>query len=136
MPIGRPIANTSCYILDAHLQLLPLGLPGELMVSGVQARPGPAPSPSACHPHRQLLSRPQAAAGPFTVMLPRAVQVSRGYLKRPDLTAEKFIFNPYMAGRPLHNRLYRTGDFAACCLGWHPSDTRAPSTPHQQHPYY
>lgn len=71
VPIGKPIANTSCYVLDAHLQLQPVGLPGELMVSGVQ--------------------------------------VCRGYLKRPDLTAEKFIPNPYAAGRPLHSRLYRTG---------------------------
>ena len=71
VPIGKPIANTSCYVLDPHLQLQPVGLPGELMVGGVQ--------------------------------------VCRGYLKRPDLTAEKFIPNPYAAGRPLHSRLYRTG---------------------------
>ena len=71
VPIGRPIANTSCYVLDTNLQLQPIGLPGELMVSGVQ--------------------------------------VCRGYLKRPDLTAEKFIPNPYAAGRPLHDRLYCTG---------------------------
>ena len=49
VPIGKPIDNTSCYILDTQLQLLPLGLPGELMVSGVQARLGPALTPFACH---------------------------------------------------------------------------------------
>ncbi|WP_159884984.1 non-ribosomal peptide synthetase, partial [Paenibacillus puerhi] len=34
--------------------------------------------------------------------------VARGYLNRPDLTAEKFVPNPYVEGE----RLYRTGDLA------------------------
>ncbi|MEH2266224.1 amino acid adenylation domain-containing protein [Nostoc sp.] len=33
--IGQPIANNSIYILDAHHQLLPPGLPGELCIAGV-----------------------------------------------------------------------------------------------------
>ena len=109
VPIGKPIDNTSCYILDTQLQLLPLGLPGELMVSGVQARRGPVPRPSA-HRHRHLLPQPQAPATLLNMLLACGAQVSRGYLKRPELTAEKFIPNPYVAGRPLHSRLYRTGD--------------------------
>lgn len=36
--------------------------------------------------------------------------VARGYLKRPDLTADKFIQNPFETGS---SRLYRTGDVAA-----------------------
>jgi len=71
VPIGQPIANLRCYILDARLQPLPVGVPGELMVSGIQ--------------------------------------LARGYIKRPDLTAEKFIANPYSNGDPDHSRLYRTG---------------------------
>ena len=79
MPIGQPLANLRAYVLDAELQLLPVGVPGELMISGVQ--------------------------------------LARGYLKRPDLTAEKFIANPYSGGNPHHDRLYRTG--AACYLVSH-----------------
>ena len=71
VPIGRPLANVRAYVLDAKLQLVPVGMSGELMVSGIQ--------------------------------------LARGYLKRPDLTAEKFIPNPYSGGRPHHDRLYRTG---------------------------
>ncbi|MCW3072415.1 MAG: grsB [Bacteroidetes bacterium] len=35
IPIGRPIANSQCYILNEYtLELLPQGIPGELCVSG------------------------------------------------------------------------------------------------------
>jgi amino acid adenylation domain-containing protein len=70
VPIGRPVANTQCYIVDAELQPVPFGQAGELLLGGVQ--------------------------------------VGRGYHKRPELTAEKFIADPYRPG----GRLYRTGDLA------------------------
>ena len=43
--------------------------------------------------------------------------VARGYLNKPELTAEKFIANPYLSSTandqlPMTHRMYRTGDLA------------------------
>jgi amino acid adenylation domain-containing protein len=70
--IGCPIANTQIYILDSHLQPVPVGVPGELHIS--------------------------------------SVGLARGYLNHPDLTAGKFIPNPFSYKEGA--RLYKTGDLA------------------------
>jgi amino acid adenylation domain-containing protein len=57
---------------------------------------------------RGLEAMPQRARGEIHIS---GVGLARGYLNRPDLTAEKFIPNPF--GKSAGARLYKTGDLAS-----------------------
>ncbi|ADL45991.1 non-ribosomal peptide synthetase [Micromonospora aurantiaca (nom. illeg.)] len=67
VPIGRPMPNRQIRVVDANLDLVPMGVPGEILITG---------------------------AG-----------VADGYLNRPELTAQRFVTDPYGGGTA-----YRTGD--------------------------
>ncbi len=68
VPIGYPISNVKVYIVDRHNKAVPIGLLGELCISGEG--------------------------------------VTRGYLNKAELTAEKFVDNIY----DMSHKMYKTGD--------------------------
>lgn len=72
VPFGRPVANTTAYVLDQWLRPVPPGVVGQLYFGGDG--------------------------------------IARGYLNRPDLTAARFVPDPF-SERP-GRRLYATGDLA------------------------
>jgi amino acid adenylation domain-containing protein len=55
--------------------------------------------------------REPTPAGEVGELYISGVQLARGYLHRPDLTAARFTENPFSTD-PLHRHLYRTGDLA------------------------
>ncbi|WNG43375.1 amino acid adenylation domain-containing protein [Archangium minus] len=56
-------------------------------------------------------NRAPVAVGEIGELFIGGVQLARGYLHRPDLTADRFIDNPFRTD-PRHTRLYKTGDLA------------------------
>jgi aspartate racemase len=72
VPIGRPIGNTTVYIVDRWMEPVPWGVPGRLYTGGDG--------------------------------------LARGYLGMPELTAERFLADPFDATPGA--RVYDTGDLA------------------------
>ena len=70
LSIGKPVGNTQAYIVSENLELLPIGIEGELCLGGEG--------------------------------------LAKGYLNKPELTAEKFVDNPFLP----NEKMYRTGDYA------------------------
>ncbi|MBA3806782.1 MAG: amino acid adenylation domain-containing protein [Solirubrobacterales bacterium] len=58
VPIGRPISNTSCYVLDDGRRLTPVGVPGRLFISGAGVARGYVGEPE--------LTAERFSADPFT----------------------------------------------------------------------
>ncbi len=67
VPIGWPMPNRQVRVVDANLDLMPAGVPGEILIAGFG--------------------------------------VADGYLNRPELTAQRFVTDPYGGGLA-----YRSGD--------------------------
>ncbi|KUP39086.1 non-ribosomal peptide synthetase [Bacillus halotolerans] len=70
VPIGAPADNMNIYVLDKSMKPVPIGVPGEIYISGDG--------------------------------------IAREYLNRPELTAERFLRNPFVQ----EAKMYRTGDLA------------------------
>ncbi|OLQ57027.1 non-ribosomal peptide synthetase [Bacillus licheniformis] len=70
VPIGAAADNMNIYVLDKSMKPVPIGVPGEIYISGDG--------------------------------------IAREYLNRPELTAERFLRNPFVQ----EAKMYRTGDLA------------------------
>ncbi len=70
IPLGKPVANMKIYIVDDDFVPCPIGVKGEIVVTGIG--------------------------------------VGRGYLNRPNITAQRFVEAKVLSNE--NERFYRTGD--------------------------
>jgi len=82
VPIGRPIGNTTCYVLDRYRQPVPIGVHGELYIGGDGVAHG-------------YLNRPELTAEKFLI--------SDFRLQIANLEPQSAIGNP-------KSKIYKTGD--------------------------
>ena len=94
--IGKPLPNVTCYVVD--------------------------PASTTADATSAPLLQPIGVWGELWL---GGVQVARGYLNRPELTAERFVRNPWAETDPSGRGVaYRTGDRVRWCA---PVDTQAHS---------
>jgi amino acid adenylation domain-containing protein len=111
LPIGQPIANTQIYILDQHLQPVPIGRPGELHIAGVSLARG-------------YLNRPKLTAEKF-IPNPFSVEPGTRLYKSGDLARYLPDGNIEFLGRLDHQVKLRgfrieLGEIETS-LTWHPA---------------
>ncbi|MCK5058179.1 MAG: amino acid adenylation domain-containing protein, partial [Candidatus Aminicenantes bacterium] len=93
IPIGKPIANSTAYIVDRFAHLQPVGVPGELLVGGAGVARG-------------YLNNPELTSEKFIPAARGAVGGPSGHLSR--------TLHHMLSGltKTFDNKLYKTGDLA------------------------
>jgi amino acid adenylation domain-containing protein/non-ribosomal peptide synthase protein (TIGR01720 family) len=117
VPIGKPIANTQIYILDRHLQPVPVGVPGELHLGGAGLGRGYLNRPELTN--EKFITNPFGDRG--QVLGDRDSLGDRGqglgdrekeFPQPPTPNTQPLLFPQPLTPTPQPPRLYKTGDLA------------------------